>query len=68
MQSLEGTVESCVNRVGVDLNTASHSLLRYVAALLKGRRHKIVEYRNEARQISLARRAFGRARIRTENI
>ena len=31
-QSLEASVESCVNRVGVDLNTASWALLRYVAS------------------------------------
>ena len=47
MQSLEGTVESCVNRVGVDLNTASHSLLRYVAGITERTAQKIVEYRNE---------------------
>jgi uncharacterized protein len=46
MQSLEGTVESCVNRVGVDLNTASHSLLRYVAGITERTAQKIVEYRN----------------------
>src|SRR5205807_6911315 len=47
MQSLESTVESCVNRVGVDLNTASHSLLRYVAGITERTAQKIVEYRNE---------------------
>lgn len=47
MQSLEGTVESCVNRVGVDLNTASDSLLRYVAGINERTAKKIVEYRNE---------------------
>lgn len=47
MQSLEGTVESCVNRVGVNLNTASHSLLRYVAGITERTAQKIVEYRNE---------------------
>src|SRR5258708_10918608 len=47
MESLEGTVESCVNRVGVDLNTASHSLLRYVAGITERTAQKIVEYRNE---------------------
>jgi protein Tex len=47
MQSLEGTVESCVNRVGVDLNTASHSLLRYVAGINERTAQKIVGYRNE---------------------
>jgi uncharacterized protein len=46
-QSLEATVESCVNRVGVDLNTASWALLRYVAGINERTAMKIVEYRNE---------------------
>jgi len=46
-QSLEATVESCVNRVGVDLNTASWALLRYVAGVTERTAQKIVEYRNE---------------------
>ncbi len=46
-QSLESTVESCVNRVGVDLNTASWALLRYVAGIKESTALKIVEYRNE---------------------
>jgi uncharacterized protein len=40
-------VESCVNRVGVDLNTASWALLRYVAGITERTAQKIVEYRNE---------------------
>ena len=47
MQGLESTVESCVNRVGVDLNTASWALLRYVAGINERTAQKIVEYRNE---------------------
>lgn len=46
-QSLDSTVESCVNRVGVDLNTASWALLRYVAGLNERTAQKVVEYRNE---------------------
>ncbi len=46
-QSLENTVESCVNRVGVDLNTASWALLRYVAGIKENTAQKIVEFRNE---------------------
>jgi uncharacterized protein len=46
-QGLESTVESCVNRVGVDLNTASWALLRYVAGVTERTAQKIVEYRNE---------------------
>ncbi|HMP18478.1 MAG TPA: helix-hairpin-helix domain-containing protein, partial [Gemmatales bacterium] len=46
-ESLEGVVESCVNYVGVDLNTASAPLLRYVAGLNQLRAHAIVDYRKE---------------------
>lgn len=46
-QSLEAVIESCVNRVGVDLNTASWALLRYVAGVSERTAQKIVEYRNE---------------------
>lgn len=45
-ESLDATVESCVNRVGVDLNTASHSLLRYVAGITERSAKNIVEFRN----------------------
>jgi len=47
-QTLEATVESCVNRVGVDLNTASWALLRYVAGINERTAIKIVEFRNQA--------------------
>ncbi len=47
-QSLEATIESCVNRVGVDLNTASWALLRYVAGISERTAQKIVEFRNES--------------------
>ena len=46
-QSLETTIESCVNRVGVELNTASWALLRYVAGISERTALKIVEFRNE---------------------
>ncbi len=42
---LGGVVEDCVNSVGVDLNTASPSLLSYVAGLNKGIAKEIVKYR-----------------------
>ncbi|NCA66534.1 MAG: RNA-binding transcriptional accessory protein [Clostridia bacterium] len=42
---LEGVVEDCVNKVGVELNTASYSLLTYVAGLNKSIAKSIVEYR-----------------------
>src|SRR5579884_3254689 len=46
-QSLEGVIESCVNRVGVDLNTASWTLLRYVAGVNERTAQNIVSFRNE---------------------
>lgn len=44
---LNGVVEDCVNKVGVDLNTASASLLSYVSGLSKTTAAKIVEYRDK---------------------
>ncbi len=46
-ESLEKVVESCVNRVGVDLNTSSWTLLRYVAGITERTAINIVSYRNE---------------------
>ncbi len=45
--ALTGVVESCVNRVGVDLNTASASLLEYVSGISKAIAKNIVAYREE---------------------
>ena len=45
--SLGGVVENCVNTVGVDLNTASHSLLSYIAGVNATVAKNIVEYREE---------------------
>ena len=45
--SLESVVESCVNRVGVDLNTSSWTLLRHVAGITERTAMNIVSYRNE---------------------
>jgi transcriptional accessory protein Tex/SPT6 len=45
-RGLEGTVESCVNRVGVDLNTASFELLRYVSGINQKLAKTIVEHRD----------------------
>ncbi len=44
---LGGVVEDCVNSVGVDLNTASASLLSYIAGLNSGIAKNIVEYRKK---------------------
>jgi uncharacterized protein len=46
-QSLEATIESCVNKVGVDLNTSSWTLLRYVAGITERTALNIVQFRDE---------------------
>ena len=46
-KALTGVIEDCVNRVGVDLNTASPSLLSYVAGINMGIAKNIVAYREE---------------------
>lgn len=46
-KKLDDVVISCVNYVGVDVNTASSSLLNYVSGLTKNTATKIVEYRNK---------------------
>ena len=45
--TLDAVVESCVNRVGVDLNTASPALLKYVSGLTSRQAEAIVAHRNE---------------------
>ncbi|MCZ7602314.1 MAG: RNA-binding transcriptional accessory protein [Ignavibacteriales bacterium] len=46
-KKLDDVVVSCVNYVGVDVNTASSSLLTYVSGLTKNTASKIVEYRDK---------------------
>ncbi|MBI3666974.1 MAG: RNA-binding transcriptional accessory protein, partial [Acidobacteria bacterium] len=46
-QGLQGAVESCVNRVGVELNTASFALLKYVAGLNERVAKRILEFRRQ---------------------
>jgi uncharacterized protein len=46
-ESLQAVVESCVNRVGVDLNTSSWTLLRHVAGISERTALNLVAYRNE---------------------
>ncbi|HVJ09411.1 MAG TPA: Tex family protein [Acidisarcina sp.] len=55
-QSLESVIESCVNHVGVDLNTSSWTLLRYVSGVTERVAMNIVSFRNE----------HGRFRSRTQ--
>jgi uncharacterized protein len=46
-EALDGVVEDCVNRVGVDLNTASASLLTHISGISKTIAKNIVAYREE---------------------
>src|SRR5262249_57742080 len=46
-ESLEGVIESCVNHVGVDLNTASVPLLRHVSGMNQMTAREVVEYRKQ---------------------
>ena len=46
-EALSGVVEDCVNKVGVDLNTASASLLEYISGISKVIAKNIVAYREE---------------------
>lgn len=46
-EALSGVVEDCVNSVGVDLNTASHSLLSYISGINSSVARNIVAYREE---------------------
>ena len=46
-EALNGVVEDCVNKVGVDLNTASASLLEYISGISKTIAKNIVTYREE---------------------
>lgn len=46
-EALGGVVEDCVNAVGVDINTASYSLLSYIAGINLASAKNIVKYREE---------------------
>ncbi|MBP3792416.1 MAG: RNA-binding transcriptional accessory protein [Ruminococcus sp.] len=46
-EALKGVVEDCVNSVGVDLNTASYSLLSYISGINRTVAKNIVAYREE---------------------
>ena len=46
-ETLSGVVEDCVNKVGVDLNTASVSLLEYISGISKTIAKNIVDYREK---------------------
>ena len=51
-EALTGVVEDCVNSVGVDVNTASYSLLSYIAGINMASAKNIVKYREENGEFS----------------
>ena len=51
-ESLDFVVEKCVNSVGVNVNTASPSLLKYVSGITKKTIEKIIEYREKVGKIT----------------
>ncbi|MDD5888129.1 MAG: Tex family protein [bacterium] len=51
-ESLDFVVEKCVNSVGVNINTASEALLKYVSGITKKAIDKIIEYRNDKGKIT----------------
>lgn len=51
-ESLDFVVEKCVNSVGVNINTASPSLLKYVSGITKKAIEKIIDYRNQFGKIT----------------
>jgi len=46
-EALQAVVEDCVNKVGVDINTASHALLSYISGINATTAKNIVKYREE---------------------
>lgn len=61
--SLNATIEDCVNAVGVDINTSSSALLRRVAGLNKGLAENIVTYRNQHGAFSNREQLFNVQRL-----
>ena len=66
--SLDDVVESCVNYVGVDVNTASPALLRYVSGLNQLTARRLYEYRLRARAVPQPRAVPRRARLRRGDV
>ncbi|MBI4852317.1 MAG: RNA-binding transcriptional accessory protein [Acidobacteria bacterium] len=62
-KSLDSVVESCVNYVGIDLNTASETLLKYVSGIGPAVAKEIVLYRNEKGRFSSRKQLLDVAKI-----
>ena len=67
-ESLNGVVEDCVNKVGVDLNTASAPLLSYISGISSAIAKNIVAYREENGRFSSRKRIVESCKTRTESI
>ena len=61
--TLSGVVESCVNRVGVDLNTASAPLLSYISGITSAIAKNIVAYREEQGRFETRRQLLKVAKL-----
>ena len=67
-KKLDDVVESCVNHVGVELNTASAQLLGYVAGIGESLAKKIVAHRDAHGAFAVARAAPRRRRARAQGV
>ena len=67
-EALSGVVEDCVNKVGVDLNTASASLLEYISGISKAIAKNIVAYREENGRFTDRRELLKSSKTRTESL
>ena len=67
-ETLGATVEDCVNKVGVDLNTASASLLEYVSGVSKAIAKNIVAYREENGRFSNRKELLKVSKLATKSI
>ncbi len=67
-ETLTGVVEDCVNKVGVDLNTASAPLLSYISGISKVVAKNIVDYRETNGRFTNRKQLFKGCQARTESI
>ena len=57
-EALDGVVEDCVNRVGVDLNTASVPLMEHISGIIKDYREKYCGLSGRKRKVYKSKRTF----------
>lgn len=66
-ESLDFTVSKCVNNVGVNINTASPSILKYISGLTKSAIDKIIKYRDENGKIK-SREEIKKKKLLTDKV